>query len=419
MIAYTDYRFDGRVRLEAGSLVEWGYEVTFLVPREAAQAKTYTLEGVIVKELSVDKYDGKNKLVYVYSYLMFLILAAIECTRLFFHSGVRAIHVHNMPDILVFAAAVPRLFGCKVVLDLHDAVPEMYQAKFEKSSGLVVWLLRWEERICCALAHRVICVNHVQKDIVSARGVPAGKIATVITMPKFVPPTRTRQERTQDSAFRMVNHGTISKRLGNDLILGAAAQLINKIPNFELHFVGAGDNLEQVLTLSRSMGLEGHVHFHERVPWNQLSEKLSTMDAGIVANRITAATDLMLPSKLIDYVVLGIPAIVPRLKAIEYYFSPDMVSFFEAEDIDSMVAATMRLYEDKDRRRQQPINAKKFWFENQWDGPKSGLRNLYAELFQERGRSGMKLEAMKVDTNARAATATGVPSERETHTSVQ
>jgi len=419
MIAYTDYRFDGRVRLEAGSLVEWGYEVCFLVPREAAQAKTYTLEGVTVKELSVDKYDGKNKLVYVYSYLMFLVLAAIECTRLFFRSGVRAIHVHNMPDILVFAAAIPRLFGCKVVLDLHDAVPEMYQAKFEKSSGLVVWLLRWEERICCALAHRVICVNHVQKDIVSARGVPAGKIATVITMPKFAPPTRERQERSQDPAFRLVNHGTISKRLGNDLILGAAAQLVHKIPNFELHFVGAGDNLEQVLTFSRAMGLEAHVHFHERVPWNQLSEKLSMMDAGIVANRITAATDLMLPSKLIDYVVLGIPAIVPRLKAIEYYFSPDMVSFFEAEDIDSMVAATMRLYQDKDRREQQPINAKKFWYENQWDGPKSGLRNLYAELFQGPNTGTGEMEAGNTEMDGTPLRMIEVTRERETQTSVK
>ena len=30
------------------------------------------------------------------------------------------VHVHNMPDILVFAALVPKVFGAKVVLDLHD-----------------------------------------------------------------------------------------------------------------------------------------------------------------------------------------------------------------------------------------------------------------------------------------------------------
>jgi len=51
MIAFTHYPFDGRVRLEAESLVEWGYEVCFLVPKERATATTYMLAGVIVKEL--------------------------------------------------------------------------------------------------------------------------------------------------------------------------------------------------------------------------------------------------------------------------------------------------------------------------------------------------------------------------------
>ena len=36
MIAFTQYPFDGRVRLEAESLVEWGYEVLFVVPKEGA-----------------------------------------------------------------------------------------------------------------------------------------------------------------------------------------------------------------------------------------------------------------------------------------------------------------------------------------------------------------------------------------------
>lgn len=181
----------------------------------------------------------------------------------------------------------------------------------------------------------------------------------------------------------MVNHGTISKRLGNDLILEAAAKLIQEIPGFELHFIGAGDNLGQLLAQSRSLGLEDCVHFHDCVPWDKLAEKLSIMDVGIVANRVNVATDLMLPSKLIDYVVLGIPAIVPRLRAIEYYFSEDMVTYFEAENVDSMVAATVSLYRDKARREQQPVKAKKFWDENQWERPGRGLRRLYQGLFLE------------------------------------
>lgn len=383
MIAYTNYRFDGRVRLEAESLVKWGYEVCFLVPREGTSARTYVLDGVAIKELAVDKYNGRNKLRYVVSYLTFLFLAFVACTDLFVRSRVRVIHVHNMPDLLIFATVVPRLFKCNIVLDLHDTVPETYQAKFGKTSGLFVRLLRLEERVCCFLADRIICVNHVQREAVIQRGIPSNKISTVITMPRFLPHVRPHEEREQEQIFRMVNHGTISKRLGNDLILEAAAKLIQEIPGFELHFIGAGDNLGQLLAQSRSLGLEDCVHFHDCVPWDKLAEKLSIMDVGIVANRVNVATDLMLPSKLIDYVVLGIPAIVPRLRAIEYYFSEDMVTYFEAENVDSMVAATVSLYRDKARREQQPVKAKKFWDENQWERPGRGLRRLYQGLFLE------------------------------------
>jgi glycosyltransferase involved in cell wall biosynthesis len=234
----------------------------------------------------------------------------------------------------------------------------------------------------------------VQRETVIERGIPADKVSTVITMPRFVPHLRPREEREHEPVFRMVNHGTISKRLGNDLILEAAAKLIHEIPGFELHFIGAGDNLDHLVTQSSSLGLTDHVHFHDVVPWDQLAEKLSIMDVGIVANRINVATDLMLPSKLIDYVVLGIPAIVPRLRAIEYYFSEDMVAYFEAENVDSMVATTVSLYRDKARRERQPVKARKFWDENQWEGTGKGLQSLYEGLFlgHESGSQPIKID---------------------------
>jgi glycosyltransferase involved in cell wall biosynthesis len=201
-------------------------------------------------------------------------------------------------------------------------------------------------------------------------------------MPRFAaPPPIHVTEKGQ--TFRMVNHGTMSKRLGNDLILEAAAKLVQKIPGFELHIIGGGDNLDQMQTLTRSLGLGNTVHFHPGVPWDKLAEKLRIMDVGIVANRVNVATELMLPSKLIDYTVLGIPAVVPRLRAIQYYFSEEMVSYFEPENVDSMVAATMRLYRDSARREQQAKNARKFLEENRWDGHRGGLRALYENLFNE------------------------------------
>ena len=201
----------------------------------------------------------------------------------------------------------------------------------------------------------------------------------------------------EEQVFRVVNHGTMSKRLGNDLIIEAGAKLVHEIPGFELHIIGGGDNLDDLHSLSRSLGLEDHVHFHANVPWDELAEKLSLMDVGIVANRVNAATELMLPSKLIDYVVLGIPAIVPRLKAIQYYFSQEMVSYFEPEDVDSMVAATVRLYQDKVRRKRQPDNARKFVSEYQWEDRRNGFRGLYDNLFKETTPASQRLRRDEAD----------------------
>jgi glycosyltransferase involved in cell wall biosynthesis len=382
MVAFTHYPFDGRVRLEAESLVEWGYEVCFLVPKEKGTPRTYTLAGVTVKELNVVEYGGKNKLQYLLAYTTFMIRAFFACTNLFIKSRVKIFHIHNMPNILVLVALIPRFFGGTVILDVHDTVVETYQAKFGATSGLLLSILRFEEWVSCSLAQRVICVNHVQRESLIERGIPTEKIATVITMPKFISRERACPcpDGKKDGKFRMVNHGTISKRLGNDLIVLAAAQLVKEIPGFELHIIGAGDDLDECKRLSESLGLQEHVFFHKGVPWDELAKKLESMDVGIVANRVNVATELMLPSKLIDYVVLGIPAIVPRLKTIEYYFTPAMVSYFEPEDVDSMVATTMRVYRDKEGREQQIRSAKSFLEDYGWHNDQNGLRGLYRNL---------------------------------------
>ena len=43
-----------------------------------------------------------------------------------FRDGYDLIHVHSVPDFEVFAAAYPKLTGTKIILDIHDIVPEFY-----------------------------------------------------------------------------------------------------------------------------------------------------------------------------------------------------------------------------------------------------------------------------------------------------
>ena len=314
-------------------------------------------------------------------YLTFTLLALFSCAKLYFQSHIKVVHVHNMPDFLVFAALIPRLFGCKVILDVHDTVPETYMAKFDTPSKLFFTILRFEEWISFAFSHKLICVNDVQCQAVIKRGVPPDKIVTIVTMPKY--PRRASSPNhgeKQNQIFRMVNHGTIAKRLGIDLIVEATAKVINEIPGFEFHLYGGGDDLENVLDRIKSLGLTKSVYYHGVIPWSSVADELEKMDMGIVANRRNIATELMLPAKLIDFVSLDIPAIVPRLKTIEHYFTPEMVTFFEPENVDSIAEAIISLYRDKARRERQAQNARSFLARCSWENNSRGLRDLYNNL---------------------------------------
>jgi len=380
MIAYTKYASDGRVRFEAEALAGWGHEVFFLVPKDGSRPRTHILRGVTIKELNVRKYCGKSNFRYLLSYLIFLGLAFLATTRLLLQPGINVVHVHNMPDFLVFAGLLPRLLGRGLILDIHDSVPETYGAKFGIASGVVFDFLRLEEMVCCSLANRIICVNHVQQEALIKRGIPSDKITTILSMPRFSSHKGAADQHKSDQVFRMVFHGTMSKRLGVDLIIEAVAELVRKIPGFELHIYGDGDDAREIVHLSRSLGVSDCVHFHGAVPWDRLPVELKTMDVGIVANRRNAATELMLPSKLIDYVTLDIPAIVPRLKAIRYYFSEDMVSYFEPENVSSMVSTIMELYGDTARRERQIQAARQFVDKYGWEKHQGSLTDLYNDL---------------------------------------
>ena len=76
------------------------------------------------------------------------------------------------------------------------------------------------------------------------------------------------------------------------------------------------------------------------------------MDIGVIGNRRTAAGDLMLPVKMLEYICLDIPVVVPRLKTIEHYFSDDMVAYYEPEDVESLANAIYRLYREPGAARQ-------------------------------------------------------------------
>ena len=87
MIAYTDYRFDARVRREAETLAGAGFQVDFITPRVEGTPKKFTLEGVQIHTVPVRKYQGKSTSRYMASYFRFLLFAGYKCSQLAISRG--------------------------------------------------------------------------------------------------------------------------------------------------------------------------------------------------------------------------------------------------------------------------------------------------------------------------------------------
>jgi glycosyltransferase involved in cell wall biosynthesis len=90
----------------------------------------------------------------------------------------------------------------------------------------------------------------------------------------------------------------------------------------------------------------------------------------------------MLPVKLLEYVSLGIPAIAPRLKTIQHYFSEEMVTYYEPESVESLANAVVRLHSDPKLRGCQAVVARDFLTRYGWERQGEELVEMYQMLVE-------------------------------------
>jgi len=389
MAAYTDYRRDPRVRREAEALVERGHRVVFLAQRIAGQPHRETIAGVDVVKMPGAGNDGTSKLGYIFDYALFFVWIVLHTLRHPLRYDL--VHVNNMPDFHVLAAFVPRLLGRPVIHDVHDLMPELYAEKFgSDGERFAVRLLKTQERWAGRFASAVLTVEARLKDILAGRGIPAGKIHVLMNLPddRIFRPRAPRASRPAEAPLTIVYHGTLAYRLGLDIALEAVARARMQCPHIRMRIIGDGEERAALETLRDQLGLQGVVEFLPPVPVERIPSLIEDADVGIIPLRISGGTDIMLPTKLLEYVSVGIPCITPRTGTICRYFDESMVEFFEAEDIEALASAIVRLARDPDRCAALARTAtERFGTTYRWSKHKEVYTDLVERLLSARKRS--------------------------------
>ena len=63
----------------------------------------------------------------------------------------------------MFVAIIPKLFGAKVILDLHEPTPELWGAIFGANRKLLMYIVKFIEQISIRFADRAITVSEEMK----------------------------------------------------------------------------------------------------------------------------------------------------------------------------------------------------------------------------------------------------------------
>ncbi len=383
MVAFTDYRTDTRVRREAEALVDRGDLIDVICLREEGQEKIETLNGVKLFQLSTGRYRGSNALMYLVKYFLFLIIASILLTFLHLKRHYQVIQVHTMPDFMVFVAIIPKFLGAKVILDVHDLMPELYQSKFGLDKNH--WLIRFitcVERLSIGFADRAIAVHKPHLDRLVSHGNPAEKFIILLNLPDpKIFANRMPARPKQGCGFKLIYHGTIAKRHGLSVALNAISSLRQEIKGLEFLVVGDGDDLSRVLDLARELGLADCVSFSRGfVPIEELVPVILEADMGLVPILYDEFTRHMLPVKLLEYVALGRPVICSRTETIEAYFDDSMVQYCQQGNPLELAEKIRLLYHDPDKRECLRSNADKFNTDYNWGQQKQVYYRLVDDL---------------------------------------
>ena len=351
IIAYSSYVRDGRVKRHAEALALRGDHVDVSC---LADTQLRSANGVTTIGIEMPRYHGANRIAYVRSYARFFVSAAATALRLSRARPYDAVIACSMPDEVVLCAAPLKLFGTRVFLDIHDTMPELYRDKFSDNRGaLGARLLMVEERMSAWLADRVLAVHDLHRSRLEAAGIPAGKINVVLNSPDlkiFRPGALSRAN--GHPGMTLVCHGTVARRLGLDIAFKALALLGPEESPVRLMVIGSGDYLAEAKALVAAMKLQDRVSFVAPVPIEDLPALLARADVGLIPNRPSAATHLMLPVKMLEYATLGLPIIAARLQTIERYFGDAAVRFFEPGQPEALAAAIRELHKQPRRRRE-------------------------------------------------------------------
>jgi glycosyltransferase involved in cell wall biosynthesis len=398
MITFDWYPFDPRVRRLAEAACDAGDVVDVICIRQPGEKRFEIYNGVRIYRLPMGRGFGRSLPMTILAWVWFMFMAGVTITWLHLKHRYDVVHVHNMPDFLVFATLLVRLFGAKIILDVQDVSPELMAAKAHGGKRkLVVRLATWQERLSTRYAHHVVTVGWPFEELLLQRGVPKHKLTNILNSadPKMFPASRCQMApadtaaaraagdsaaRTGEQPLILMYHGTLAERNGIDIALRAFALARKSAPGLRFDIQGRGESKARLQQLAADLGVADAVVFTDPCPSDQIVDFVVHGDVGIIPYRCDGFAELVLPTKAYEFAWMERAMIASDTRAIRSMFRPESLILCEPDNPESFAAAILELYQHPEKRRALVANAARDYLPYRWEAMAERYQDLLLSL---------------------------------------
>lgn len=348
-------RIDRRVRNECRALLDAGFGVTVICPKETPdEPDRHELDGVVVR--SYQPPPATSGLV---SYLVEFVVCWLRTARLSVRTaraeGFDILQACNPPDTYWLLGLLWKLRGKRFVYDQHDLCPEVYEARFGKR-GLLHRALLLLERATYATADRVVSPNPSYQEVALTRGkLPIGRTAVVMSSPdpQLMKRGEPHPELRGGREFLVCYIGIMGPQDGVDRLLDAAAHYVHVLGREDTRFglLGYGDSLDDLRDRCTRLGLDEWVTFTGRVDHAELGRWLSTADVGVTPDPPCEFNHRSTMNKTLEYMAYAVPVVATDLRETMRCAGP--AAEYVPDGDPGVMAKTIASLLDDPRRRAQ------------------------------------------------------------------
>jgi glycosyltransferase involved in cell wall biosynthesis len=384
---------DRRVWNECRTLTAAGYEVSVVCPRGRTHDRRFveTIAGVRIYRYPAPRtLPGLAGYIWEYGY-------ALTCTLLlalaaYARRPFQAIHACNPPDLFFLIGRFFGRFGVAYLFDHHDANPEILVAKRggTPGHGFPELVVDWAEHGNFTTAEVVVSPNGSYRDIALGRGGRRPEDVFLVRSAPWLeefPAGGAAGFDRRGHEFLVGYLGVMGVQDGVDVLVRAAALLVDAGYDLLLYLAGGGESYDDVAALAAGLGIADRVLMPGYQDRDQFGPPLRSADVCVAPDPPGPFNDISTMNKIVEYMALGRPAVAFGLPENRVSGGDAMVYAEEAtaEGLAAAIGAVLELGPEREELARR--GRRRFEQALAWEHSQAPLLAAYARL-EERMRAG-------------------------------